>query len=92
MTDRLQSLTVFLEREYRDDEDALAQIEMCIHCIRGVSSVERGPITELEAYIERDRVRRELSLLVFEVLVNRDPEFVSEVKSSFSKLKDRRGY
>jgi len=58
MTDRVQSLTVFFEKELRDD-DAQAYVD-AISMMRGVASVELGHICDISHYSAKEEVRREL--------------------------------
>jgi hypothetical protein len=68
MTDRVQSLTVVFEKELRTD-DAQAYVD-AISIMRGVASVELGPVCDIAHYAAREDVRRELWDLLRPLLVS----------------------
>lgn len=55
LTDRIQSLTVTLHRDYRDD-DVQAIIE-AIRMVRGVLDVT-GVVADMDSHVARERTRR----------------------------------
>ncbi len=65
MTDRYHSLTVVLEKDFRDDdaESILNAIEM----IKGVLSV-KPHISDCDSNMAEDRARRELGQKLWEIL------------------------
>lgn len=65
MTDRLNSLTVVLESDIRED-DAQTLIS-AISCLRGVLNVS-GNAADFGEHVARARARRELEQKMFEVL------------------------
>ncbi len=54
MTDRVQSLTVFFEKEVRED-DVQVYVD-AIRLMRGVSNVELGPVLDSSDYAAREMV------------------------------------
>lgn len=71
MTDRVRTLTVFLEQDMRDDD---AQgIVGAIQRIRGVRAVELGKPVTMEQHLAREVVRRELIDEIYAVLSKRKP-------------------
>lgn len=69
MTDRVRTLTVFLEQDMRDDD---AQgIVGAIQQIRGVRAVELGKPVTMEQHLAREAVRRELIDELYAVLNKR---------------------
>jgi len=65
MTDRLHSLTVVLDQNYRND-DAEALI-LAIMQFRGVCSV-KGNVADSESYMAETRAKSELRKALFKVL------------------------
>jgi hypothetical protein len=65
MTDRINSITVVLESDLRDDdaEDILSAIKQ----LRGVLSVT-GNVAELDDHIAQQRVRHELGQKLWSVI------------------------
>jgi hypothetical protein len=58
MTDRVVSLTVILDQEYRvDDVERLVE---AIQMIRGVAHVEKGPVASVDTWFALTNVRQEL--------------------------------
>jgi cell division protein FtsX len=69
VTDRVRTLTVFLEQDMRDDD---AQgIVGAIQQIRGVRAVELGKPVTMEQHLAREAVRRELIDELYAVLNKR---------------------
>lgn len=58
MTDRVVSLTVILDQEYRVDD--VQRIIDTIHMIRGVAHVEKGPVASVDTWFALSNVRREI--------------------------------
>lgn len=55
MTDRIQSLTVVLDGDYRKDDDAQTIVN-AIRMIKGVQDVELGPVVDFQDHMARQRV------------------------------------
>jgi hypothetical protein len=66
MTDRVNTLTVVLDREIRVDD--VEAIKAAISMVRFVSKVENGPVNDVDTYVAYDRVRREIKEQLFKVL------------------------
>ena len=65
MTDRFATLTVVLERDFRDDD--AESLLTAIRQMRGVLSVT-GNVTDLTAHMAEERARRELGAKLWQVL------------------------
>lgn len=65
MTDRVKGLVVVLEEDIRED-DAEKIIE-AVEMVKGVQSVDKN-ITEVDDYINRQKVVNKISKDIFEVL------------------------
>lgn len=65
MTDRIHSLTVVLEKDYRDDD--VKEIVNAIRMIRGVLSV-KSHISDFQDHMAQERVRQELGEKLWEIL------------------------
>lgn len=65
MADRIHSLTVVLDRDYRDDdaESIVSAIEM----IKGVLSVS-GHVSDFDSHMAEERARRELGEKIWGIL------------------------
>lgn len=67
MTDRHRTVTVLLDREMRSDD--LEHILAAIRMIKGVSSVEAGPVDDMHAYVAietaKNDLRRQLHNLLY---------------------------
>lgn len=66
MTDRINSLTVVLENEMRDDD--AEQLISAIKMMRGVLNVSGIVSDHIDNYIAEERVRRELGKKLWEVI------------------------
>ena len=66
MTDRVITLVVCLEKEYRDDD--VEVIADAIRLLRGVREVELGPALRVEDYYARETAKHELRRELLEVL------------------------
>lgn len=66
MTDRIQSLVVVLDADYRDD-DAEAFVKT-IRMIKGVKHVEFGPVVDNEDYLARMRVGSEYESAIWDAI------------------------
>lgn len=58
MTDRIRTMTVVLDRDYRDDD--ASYILSAISMVKGVSTVTPDPPANMNDYIARDEARRTL--------------------------------
>ena len=66
MTDRIRTLTVVLNDDYRDDE--VEEISMCIERLKGVAEVRFGAPVNLQELSARAAVRIELQQKMIEML------------------------
>ena len=66
MTDRIRTLTVQLDKDYRDD-DAQSILD-AIKMIKGVTNVELGDPIDMKDHINRNIVRSEIRVILFEAL------------------------
>lgn len=69
MTDRHRSVLVVLDRDVRSDD--LEVVLSAIRMIKGVASVEPGPVTDVRDHLAREVVRRELEHELREVLARK---------------------
>ena len=77
MTDRVVSLTVILEKDFRvDDVEVLKNV---ISMIRGVGSVHDGPVVEMSDYVNRELIAADFRKRLFAVL---DPEVWAKIKGA----------
>lgn len=66
MTNRVRALTVVLDRDFRDDDvDVLVQ---AIRTMRGVETVELGPVVEYQDHMAREVAKSELRKELFDLL------------------------
>lgn len=66
MTDRIFSLTVILDREYRDDDvEAIAD---AVRMVRGVASVENGPVADVSHHMNKQTIFYEVQALLLKAL------------------------
>jgi hypothetical protein len=79
MTDRVRTLTVVLDREYRDDD--VQVIVSAIGMLRGVQGVQLGPIENGTTGMAIELAKSELRLKVMDLL---EPEWSR-------KARERRG-
>jgi hypothetical protein len=54
MTDRIATLTVVLDREYRDDD--VQHIVDAIQMTKGVFKVELGPVVDMNHYMAKETI------------------------------------
>ena len=66
MTDRIQSMTVTLDRDYRDDDAEI--IRMAIQMIRGVAHVDFGKPVDPSDHFARQRALMELKDKMVDIL------------------------
>jgi hypothetical protein len=66
MTDRIATLTVVLEREYREDD--VQQIVDAIQMTRGVMKVELGPVADMNHYMAKTNIVYAIRKKLLEVL------------------------
>lgn len=90
MTDRIRKLIVILDQDYRDDD--AESIANAIDMIKGVAQVELGEAVSYEEEVNRREFRRSLGYIVSELAIGNDSDFLSEVRSAYEKLKNKRGY
>lgn len=58
MTDRVVSLTVILDKEYRVDD--VERLIDAIQMVKGVAHVEKGPVASVDTWFALSNVRREI--------------------------------
>jgi len=66
MTDRIATLTVMLDREYRDDD--VQCIVDAIRMTKGVLKVELGPVVDANHYMNKELIVRAIRKKLLEVL------------------------
>jgi hypothetical protein len=66
MTDRIATLTVVLDREYREDDVQL--IVDAIQMTKGVFKVELGPVADMNHYMAKEQVVYAIRRKLLEVL------------------------
>lgn len=71
MTDRIQSLTVVLEEDLRDDD--AREIADAIAKLRGVQLVTLGEPVDMNVHVERQRLRRSLGASIVSLLSGEKP-------------------
>lgn len=92
MTDRVRSLTVILDKDYRDEEESVGVIKQAIQMIKGVSSVESGEVITYRDEVAREEYQRKMGVLISEIATGDEPEFLEDITAAYAKLKSRRGY
>ncbi len=75
MTDRIRTLTVVLDHDYREDDDA-ALIVSAIKMVRGVDRVIPGAPVSAGDWLARDLAKRELRKQLLRVL---EPELAARI-------------
>jgi hypothetical protein len=65
MTDRIHTLTVTLDKEYRDDD--IEKLIDAIYMLKGVLNV-KGHVTDINFHCAREQVKAELSKKLWDVL------------------------
>lgn len=58
MTDRVVSLTVILDKEYRVDD--VERLIDAIQMVKGVAHVEKGPVSNVDTWFALSRIRHDL--------------------------------
>ena len=58
MTDRIRTVTVILDEDYREDD--VESILQAIRMVKGVVQVTMGPAVDANDYIVREKIRREV--------------------------------
>ena len=66
MTDRIRSLTVALDDDYRDDD--LTAIVAAIEMVKGVLNVEHGAAVTPKDWVNREAVRQEFRVKLLEII------------------------
>lgn len=92
MSDRVQTLTVTLDKEYRTDD--IQPILDAIRCMKTVKSVKHGKILDPDNYVARqtvlsDFIRDLYSLLSFK---NLDDGSWGEIEEALQRARKKRGY
>ena len=67
MTDRHRSVTVLLDSDMRSDD--LESVLSAIRRIRGVESVEPGPVVDIMMYLATESARASLRRQLLEILL-----------------------
>lgn len=67
MSDRVQSLTIVLDKDYRTDD--VEHIVAALRMVRGVADVTLGPVMDINAYTARETTLREFITGQIEFLV-----------------------
>lgn len=92
MTDRVRTLTVFLQADCRDEDESVGIIKNAISMIKGVDSVVSGEPVDHSQTIAEMNFRTDIGGIIAEIAMQRDREFINEVKAAREKMKLRRGY
>ncbi|TWU51485.1 hypothetical protein Poly59_30770 [Rubripirellula reticaptiva] len=92
MTDRVRTLTVILDDDYRNEDESVGVIMQAIRMVKGVSDVEAGDVVQFEDHAARNDYRRRVGLAISALALNPDKEYLLEVQASYEKMKSRRGY
>lgn len=71
MTDRIESLTVVLEEDLRDDD--AREIADAIAKLRGVQIVTLGKPVDMNVHVERARLRRSLGAAIVKLMSGETP-------------------
>lgn len=66
MTDRVATLTVVLDREYRTDD--VQMIVDAVKMVKGVQTVELGPVADMNHYMAKEQVVWAIRKKLLEVL------------------------
>jgi len=66
MTDRVNTLTVILDRAMRVDD--VEAVKKALRMVRFVAKVENGPVNDMADYVAYTRVRNEIKEQLFKVL------------------------
>lgn len=92
MTDRVRTLTVLLDADYRDDDESVGVITRAIGMIKGVESVETGDAVNVNQSIAEMNYRHDVGTIIADIAMQQDREFINDVKAAQVKMKLRRGY
>lgn len=92
MTDRIRTLTVTLDDDYRDEHESIGVIIHAIRMVKGVADVTKGGAVDMADHIARDDYRLKVGSAISELALGRDNEFIADVQAAIAKLKARRGY
>lgn len=66
MTDRVRSLTVLLDRDYRDDEAEM--IANCIRTMRAVADVQLGPVCDMDHWLAVATAKQDIRDRIWDLL------------------------
>jgi hypothetical protein len=92
MSDRVQQLTVILDKEYRLEDDAQKIIE-ALSMVKGVRKVTAERIMDIADYAARQTVLHDFRSTLFTLLSLVDePEAWREIEAVVTKAKKKRGY
>ena len=70
MSDRVASLTVILDHEYRTDD--VEAIQKAIEMVKGVQKVVLGPVVDVNTYYARQKASVDITNRVLEALKEPD--------------------
>ena len=92
MTDRVRTLTVTLDRDYRTDD--VLPIMDALKMIIGVAVVEfdDGDVVSPDRHCARHEFKRRLGRAISELAAGSDEEFLKSCLDSHAALVARRGY
>lgn len=76
MTERIRTLTVLLDRDYREDD--IEHFITVIGAIRGVDDVIKGEPVDASAWMARNIARRELYRKIIDLLVTEQSELIDK--------------
>jgi ABC-type phosphate transport system ATPase subunit len=92
MSDRIESAVVLFDREYRTDE--AEAILAALRMVKGVASVQPGPVMDHAAYQARAHVAihvcQALRSLIWEA--QEDSPIWREIRDQLEELRKKRGY
>ena len=69
MTDRVRTLIVLLEEDTRADD--AADVAELLKRIRYVADVRLGPVVGLDAWVVRNKIRRELGQQIWDLIAGK---------------------
>jgi len=93
MTDRVQVLTVILDKPYRDEEESLGVITNALlmtKCVKEVSAHKSNE--DILQSINEWRYQADIGDMIAELARYPDAEFLKQTKAAFAAYKARRGY
>ncbi len=67
MTDRIRTLTVVLDRDYREDD--VAPLIEVIRYVKGVADVHKGDAITIQNHLDREIAARELKTQIIALLL-----------------------